>query len=501
MGFGIEVFLLIGAILLLCWLIFSKPKNYPPGPIKWPIVGNTRFISSEGQFYKLMSMVQKEYGDVVGLFTFRTPIVVISGLDAIREACFRDDLSGRPGNSIHKLIYEGKEHGIVNTSGETWKAQRRFTLQHLRDLGFGKRSLESIAHEEIQAVFEDIDDISGGQKKGFPNPVNFHDILGGTSINVLWHIIAGKRYEHRDPEFKELITAVQKLLQLGTPAGNIMSSFPFLAKLFPRITGFSNMVSHRAPIHKFLMDEIDAHRKTIDYDHQRDFIDIYLSEIERQKNNPQTSFTERQLKQVCAEMFVAGTDTTLNTLSFAMLYMVLYPDAQSKVQQELDEVVGKDRLPSLEDRPKLPYVDATISEILRCSSIAPTALAHSPQTRETSINFRGYQIPKGTRVLFNLYGLHHDPLLWKSPDEFIPERFLQKNGEQVQREALMPFGAGKRVCLGESLARNNVFLFFTAILQRYSLRVPDGHPTPTKLPEGKTVLFPKAFTIKVNLRS
>ncbi|XP_046394627.1 methyl farnesoate epoxidase-like [Ischnura elegans] len=497
----VELALLVGALLLLFWLLSSKPKKFPPGPFKWPIVGNIRLLSTGGQAHTMMCSVQKEYGDIAGLFTFNRPIVVLSGLEAIREACFRDDLSARPPNQVHKMLYDGKILGIASTHGETWKVQRRFTLQHLRDLGFGKRTLESIAHEEIQAVFEDIEDISGGQKNGFPNPVNFHDILGGTSINVLWHIIAGKRYEHRDPQFKRLILAVQQLLQQGSPAGTFAGLFPRLSKVFPKMTGLNKLASTRAPIHTFLADEIMAHKKNIDYDHPRDFMDIYLREIEKQRNDPDTTFTELQLRQVCSEMFVAGTDTTLNTLSFGMLYMVLHPEVQKKVQEELDEVVGRDRMPSLEDRPRLPYIDATINEIMRCSTIAPLAVPHAPLTHEPWINFRGYHIPKGARILLNLYGLHHDPKVWKSPEVFNPERFLQKNGEQVPREALMPFGAGKRVCLGESLARNNVFLFFTAILQRYTLRVPDGHPTPTMEPDGKTVLFPKPFTVKVNLRT
>ncbi|XP_071452669.1 methyl farnesoate epoxidase-like isoform X2 [Hetaerina americana] len=492
--------LVVTVILLLIWLQFQKPKNFPPGPTKWPLIGSLILLLNRGSTQTKLSYISQKYGEVAGMYIFSYPIIIISGLDGIREVCFRDDLAGRPENAYQKIKY-GKMQGIINASGEEWKLQRRFILHHLRDLGFGKSSLDGIAHEELQAVFDDIDDISGGCIKGFANPVNFHEILGGASINVLWHILAGKRYDHRDPKFKELIRTVQKLLQLTFESSGIFNAVPWLGKIFPRLTGFTTYDAHFNPIFKFIQDVIDDHKKTIDYEHPRDFMDIYISEIERQKNDLHNIFNEKQLKQVYNELFMVGTDTTLNTLSFAILYMILYPEAQKKVQQEIDEVIGKDRLPSLNDRTRLPYVEATIHEVYRLSSIAPASLPRTPVTTEEYITFRGYHIPKGSAVVCNFYCLHNDPKLWDSPEKFIPERFLLKNGKGINRENILPFGAGKRSCLGESLARNNVFLFFTGLLQRYSLRVPDGQPKPSQDPDGGAVWFPKPYTVSVQIRS
>ncbi|XP_071452659.1 methyl farnesoate epoxidase-like [Hetaerina americana] len=499
MDLGATILVVI-VILLLIWMHSQRPKNFPPGPAKWPLIGSLSMFFTGESIQTSLSNISRKYGEVVGLFNFSFPIIIISGLEGIREACFRDDLSGRPENAYQKIKY-GKIQGIVHASGEEWKLQRRFTLHHLRGLGFGKSSLDGIAHEELQAVFDEIDEISGGYKQGFAHPVNFHDVLGGASINVLWHILAGKRYDHRDAKFKELIRAVQKLLQVSFQTSYLFNAVPRLAKIFPRLTGYAAFNSYLEPIFEFLQNEIDEHKKTIDYDHPRDFMDIYLSEIEKQKDCLKDVFNESQLKQVYIELFVAGTDTTLNTMSFAFLYMILYPEAQKKVQQELDEVIGKDRLPSLEDRARLPYVEATIYEVFRLSCTAPASLPRTPVTNEDYITFRGYHIPKGSIVVCNFCSLHHDPELWESPQEFIPERFLLKNGKGINREALLPFGAGKRACLGESLAKNNVFLFFTGLLQRYSLRVPDGQPKPSQEPDGRTVCFPKPYTVKVQMRN
>ncbi|KAG8223771.1 hypothetical protein J437_LFUL001491 [Ladona fulva] len=100
-----------------------------------------------------------------------------------------------------------------------------------------------------------------------------------------------------------------------------------------------------------------------------------------------------------------------------------------------------------------------------------------------------------------MYGLHHDPKIWGDPFNFRPERFLDSNGKFVKHAALLPFGAGKRSCLGEVLARNNLFLFFTGVMQRYSMKVPDGHPRPSEVGEGGLSIAPKRFEIKVKVRN
>ncbi|XP_071452966.1 methyl farnesoate epoxidase-like [Hetaerina americana] len=343
--------LAVAALLILIWMYSQKPLNFPPGPAKWPLIGTIFICLPHPPIYAVVTYLSRKYGEVVGAYIFNTPVIVISGLEGIREACFRDDLSGRPENIFQKMKNE-------KSLGEEWRLQRRFTLQHLRDLGFGKSSLDGIVHEELQAMFDDIDELSGGYEKSFNKPVDFCDVLSGTNINVLWHILAGKRYDHRESKFKELIRDVKELIQVNFQMSSLFHPAPWLPKIFPRQTGFSAYNSYVEPIFKFLQDEIDDHKKTIDYDHPRDFMDIYLTEIEKQKNNLPDIFNESQLKQVYYELFVAGTDTTLNTMSFAILYMILYPEAQKKVQQELDEVIGKDRLPILEDRARYEIISS-----------------------------------------------------------------------------------------------------------------------------------------------
>ncbi|KAG8223776.1 hypothetical protein J437_LFUL001496 [Ladona fulva] len=413
------------------------------GPGKWPLLGSKLEMMTWGKTTAVSAMNEAahRYGDVVGLFTGDVPIILVSGLEAIKEVSSRDDFSGRPISIVQTDIDKGS-HGLIMAQGEKWKEQRRFTLRNLKDLGFGKRSLEGIAHEEIEEVFEEIEKLSGGHKTGWKTPVLVQDILGAAGINVLWHIIAGKRYSHNDPYLKNLMDNVKKLLKVSEIDGGVVATFPLLCKWFPFLTKLGEALKLRDTLHEFIQEEIRKHRESLDPENPRDFIDIYITEVDQQKENKLSTFEDKQLVFLCVDLFMAGSDTTFNTLTFAILYMILYPEKQQKVQEELDRVVGKDRLPSLEDRPNLPYVEATLSEILRQSSVAPLSVPHATLYGEKDAELQGYFIPKNSALLLNLYKVHHDPKIWGDPQNFRPERFLDENGKFVKHEALIPFGLG-----------------------------------------------------------
>jgi cytochrome P450 len=139
---------------------------------------------------------------------------------------------------------------------------------------------------------------------------------------------------------------------------------------------------------------------------------------------------------------------------------------QRKLQDELDKVVGKSRLPALNDRSELPYTQAVINELLRYSSLVPFSLFHKA-TKD--VQLAGYTIPKDTMMIPNLYAAHFDKKTWKDPENFRPERFINDQGQYEKNDAVMAFSYGKRACLGETLARDELFLFFTSIFQRFTV--------------------------------
>ncbi|XP_046394610.1 methyl farnesoate epoxidase-like [Ischnura elegans] len=493
---AVAIILISVAFSLFLWLQSRRPENFPPGPWKFPVIGSRYFFPVWMSVRDMSTELAKTFGDVSGLYAgLGFPCIFVSGLEAIKEGLSREDLSGRPENKYYKHKY-GTTLGIAFSSGDSWRMQRRFTLHHLRNLGFGKRSLEGIAHEELQAVFDTIDQRSGGCNEGYP--VDIWDATAGATGSILWQIVAGKKIDPTNPEMKKIIMASDDLVASNS---RMMSGFlSRLTKTFPRLAAHFNLKSKGKPMAKFLREAIASHKGNFDFDNPRDFMEVYLCEIQKQGEGLTDKFNERQLLHVCADLFGAESGTTLRALSFALLYMILYPEVQKRVQEELDEVVGKDRLPSLSDRTRLPYTEATINEVLRISCVTPTTLPHSPLTDEEYVKFRGYHIPKGAAVVFNIYGLHHDPNLWESPEEFKPERFLPENENGIVPGSFIPFGAGKRKCLGETLARNNIFIFFAGILQRYSLRVVDELHKPSTKGYGMNSLRPAPFKVKFQSR-
>lgn len=178
------------------------------------------------------------------------------------------------------------------------------------------------------------------------------------------------------------------------------------------------------------------------------FIDSYLKEIQQSTTSnadDETSFTEEQLLAMCLDLFQAGTETTSNTLSFGLIYMVHNNDVQTKARNELDRVIGRNRLPTLNDRPDLPYIDAILCEVQRTANVAPLGIVH--RAMET-VKFGDYIIPKDAIMLVSLYSLNMDEDYWKDPFQFRPERFLDDEGKLIQHtDQFLPFGLGNLNCM------------------------------------------------------
>uniref|UniRef100_A0A8C8W6D2 Uncharacterized protein n=1 Tax=Peromyscus maniculatus bairdii TaxID=230844 RepID=A0A8C8W6D2_PERMB len=238
-------------------------------------------------------------------------------------------------------------------------------------------------------------------------------------------------------------------------------------KAFPKTTAFGNSLDKMLIDHKTSWDPAQP---------PRDLTDAFLAEMEKAKGNPESSFNDANLRMVVFDLFTAGMVTTSTTLSWALLLMILHPDVQSRIQQEIDEVIGQGRHPEMADQARMPYTNAVIHEVQRFADIVPVNIPHMTSR---DIEVQGFVIPKGTTLITNLSSVLKDETVWEKPLQFHPEHFLDAQGHFVKHEAFMPFSAGRRACLGEPLARMELFLFFTCLLQRFSFSVPDGQPRPS----------------------
>ncbi|XP_076878184.1 cytochrome P450 2K1-like isoform X7 [Brachyhypopomus gauderio] len=198
-----------------------------------------------------------------------------------------------------------------------------------------------------------------------------------------------------------------------------------------------------------------------------------------------------------ADLHVAGTDTTSNTLLTAFLYLMAHPHIQERCRQEIDEVLEGKAQASFEDRHNMPYTQAVIHESQRVANTVPLSVFHST-SRDTQL--MGYSIPKGTLIIPNLSSVLSEEDQWKFPHEFNPANFLNDQGQFEKPEAFLPFSAGPRVCLGEGLARMELFLILVSLLRRFQFVWPEDAGEPDFTPVFGITLTPRPYKMGVRLR-
>jgi cytochrome P450 len=180
------------------------------------------------------------------------------------------------------------------------------------------------------------------------------------------------------------------------------------------------------------------------------------------------SFSFDHLSSVIQDLFIAGTETMSNTLSWSLLYVASYEQCQRTIGDEIDRVLGREKQPTESDRHKMPYVEAFMNETMRYQCAGPILI---PRSTTRDVTFRGYHIPAGSFVMANIWSCMRDSEHWHEPDVFEPRRFLEASGAALKSPAkfpaMMPFGLGKRACVGESIGRLQLFLVFTSILQKF----------------------------------
>ena len=319
--------------------------------------------------------------------------------------------------------------GIIASDNEPWKEQRKFSLTVLRSFGVGKRSFEDQIAVETGFLMEEIDSLNS-------HPFNPTHLLCNAVSNVICSVVFGKRYEYDDAEFKRLLYLVEN--KIASPIEMLaILAFPFLLKVpyFPK-----NNLTCTAELRLKFRNIVAEHLKSFDANNMRDFVDAYIKEMnERTEQRQKTHLSDLELLAVLDDLFLAGTETTSTTLRWAILYMIAFPDVQRKVHEEIDRVVGRNRLPKLSDKGNLPYTDAVIHEVQRFGSIVHII---APRCTNSDVNLHGFTIPKKSTVICNLFSTTRDSSVWQDPDDFRPERFLDESVMIVKVKEHIVFGAG-----------------------------------------------------------
>ncbi|XP_058154710.1 cytochrome P450 2C19-like [Dasypus novemcinctus] len=475
------------SVLLLCLLCFLLllllKQSYgkgtlPPGPTPLPIIGN--ILQLNINISKAVCNLAKIYGSIFTVYLGMRPVVVLHGYETVKEALIDrgEEFSGRGISPAIDKSHQGM--GILFSNGEIWKQMRRFSLMTLRNFGMGKRSIEDRIQEEARCLVEAL-------RQTKPSPCDPTFILSCAPSNVICSIIFKNRFEY-DKCFLNIMEKFNENFKIvSSPWIQICNMFPIFTNIFPG--SHNRYLKNKHELHDFVLEKVKEHQESLDINNPQDFIDCFLIQMEKEKHNQYSKFFIENLIITVRNFFVAGTETVSSTLRYGILLLLKHPEVTAKVQEEIDHVVGRHRSPCMQDRNSMPYTDAVVHEIQRYIDLLPTSLPHAVTQ---DIKFRGYLIPKGMTILTSLMSVLHDNKEFPNPDQFDPGHFLDESGNFKKSDYFMAFSAGKRVCAGESLARMELFLFLTTILQNFTLKslVDPRDLDTTSVTQGLTSVLP-----------
>ncbi|XP_077780434.1 cytochrome P450 2C55-like isoform X4 [Podarcis muralis] len=397
------------AVLFSSFKMYKKKSQLPPGPTPWLLLGNL-LQKDVLPVYKFYTKFIDKYGPIFTVWIGPKPIVVICGYETMKDAFVNhaEEFGGRPA-----MPFIDRAN---NYRGQAFDPRRSITC----------------------AV-----------------------------SNVLSSVVFGNRFDYKDPVLLENLRIVQDFMgYLRTLSMQIYNLLPGIMAYLPG--QHKKILADCAKMKAFIRERVESHRRTLDPQNLRDYIDCFLIRSEKKQTNPENIYSTEELVQCVFGLFIAGSTNSSTALVFSLLVMAKFPHIQAKVQQEIDEVVGANRIPGMDDWVRMPFTNAVIHETQRFEK---GSLEGFPRATTCRTEFRGYIIPQSTTVVPMLTTVHYDPLQWETPEKFNPGHFLDEKGQFRKRNAFMPFSAGKRACPGEALARMELFLFFAVLLQNFTFQL------------------------------
>ncbi|KAG6506304.1 cytochrome P450 703A2-like [Zingiber officinale] len=440
------VLILIMSILLL-WAAEKRLRvsRHPPGPTRWPIVGNLMQIGILP--HKDMAHFCSSYGPLVYLRLGTVDAITTDDPTVVREILVRQDdlFASRPKLVCAlQLSYGGR--GIVFAPiGPQWKRLRRTCVEHL----LTARRFESFSENRALEALQLMRDVREKACKGEIIEVN--QVLGAFTMNNVTRMLLGRRNLGTDPaEAAELLSLTNQLFCLlgSFYPSDYLPLWRWLVDFFVGTEKKIREISRR--LDGFLQRIIDEHRQAIEAKNQtdgglgenRDFVDVLLS----------LQMDVREMKAIMLDIFAGGTDTSAVAIEWAMAEAIKNPKVLERAREELDRVVGRDRMVRESDLGDLNYLRCIVRETFRMHPPVPLLVPHE-STQATEL--MGYDIPAKTRVFINAHALGRNKRVWgDEADEFQPEKHLPAaDGEKVEvlrkgELEILPFGAGKRRCPG-----------------------------------------------------
>ncbi|KAK7035796.1 cytochrome P450 [Favolaschia claudopus] len=456
-----------GTLLIALYTYFSQRARsglpLPPGPKKWPIIGNLLDMPSTFEWLTFMEWSKKYNSDVLHLNVAGQSIIVVSSAEAANEllekrAGLYSDRARLP--MVNELM--GWDFALAFMKyGDHWRAHRKLFHEV-----FNSVAAQNFRIKERQVTNELLKDLL--EKPG-------HDILDHLrhmAAKIVMSIAYGIDVAPADDPYVELADkAVEGLVTAIVPGRFLVDAFPFLKYVpwwFPG-AGFQRKAREWRRLSRGMLELpfAEAQAKIAAGTAPHSFTLDGLQIVAKAENKP---YMEKVVQATAGTMYTAGTGTTVSALGTFVLSMLANPEALKKAQAEIDRVVGTDRLPDFEDEPNLPYVAAAMKESLRWRNVTPIAIPHFLPVED---EYGGYRLPAGSIVMPNTWAILHDENVYPDPYSFIPERYLKdgKLNPEVPDPDIV-FGFGRRICPGRHMARDNVWIAVARILACFDITKP-----------------------------
>nr|XP_046257197.1 cytochrome P450 1B1 isoform X2 [Scatophagus argus] len=481
--------------LQLWWWLRQRSIRCPPGPIAWPIIGNAAQVGKAPHLY--FTRMAKKYGNVFQIKLGCRTVVVLNG-DSIKQALVKQgiEFAGRPDFTSFQYVSNGD--GLAfNTITDWWKVHRKVAQSTVRMFSTGNLHTKKTFEHHVLCEIGELLRVFVGKTEAqqYFQPMTY---LVVSTANIMSAVCFGKRYSYEDEEFRQVVGRNDQFTQT-VGAGSIVDVMPWL-QYFPNPikTIFDNFKKLNMDFGVFVRNKVIEHRKTIQSSTIRDMTDAFIVALDQLSEKTGLSFGKDYVIPTVGDVFGASQDTLSTALQWIILMLVKYPEMQQRLQQEVDKVVDRSRLPSIEDQPQLPYIMAFIYEVMRYTSFIPLTIPHSTTTDTTIM---GYTVPKNTPIFINQWSINHDPALWSHPETFDPKRFLDQNGALNKNltSNVLIFSLGKRRCIGEELSKLQLFLFTSLIAHQCHITSDPARPPKLDCNYGLT-LKPHPYHIALSLR-
>ncbi|XP_047510648.1 cytochrome P450 18a1-like [Pieris napi] len=464
----------------------------PPGPYGLPFIGCLPWLY-RGSPHSWYLAWAKRYGNIFSLRLGNSLVVCISSANILRDVFNKSDSIGRPKTPLNNLL---GGYGIILSEGILWKKQRQFVLDKFRALGvrlWSRQKFENCIIDEVQEMVTEI-----AVKEEQPqDPVM---VLGRHIHNVICQLMMSYRFVDGDPQFQAFNALVTRGMQLFGSV-HIGEHLPIYMRLPGKKAVLKEIKANLDKISSFheahLISRIEMRKNSsMDYTPE-DLLDYYLQEMYKgvEGGELQTVLEDKekvkQAVQVMNDLFSAGMETSRTAVVWLLLMMIREREVAAKVRQEMSGAVEPGQLVTLDHRLQMPYMEAVIFETLRITCIVPLGTAH---VNTSDWNVEGFTIPAGTTLVPLINKINMDPEHFPVPEKFIPERFLENNRLSLP-DHFIPFGVGRRICLGEQLARMELFIFFSNLMNNFDWEIPEGDEVPGLEGTYGTIHMPLPFKV------